>query len=234
MVNAPNTNTDDDVNLMEILEKLWLSRWVLIFFLTAAIAIGAIFVHYNTVQTINHKVIIPYFVNIYAPHHEQICSKDISCLQRLGAKQIINFAGGGFSNNDEIQSLIAYPTVLLPSSEYKKLLSSLREKINAHVLNEANIEISIIRSVMIEHVIPWDSIAKNLINAKRIIRQIHEGQDVVVFGNPTIQTTTLVSPRPVSVMILAILSGCIFGTFYVLFRDALLRRVQKSGVSNSP
>ena len=74
---------DDNVDLFELFETLWDSKWVISAFVALATLMG--FAYSQLAQPV-YYISAPYTLNIYSVNAQQICGNNVTCLEKVAKK----------------------------------------------------------------------------------------------------------------------------------------------------
>jgi capsular polysaccharide biosynthesis protein len=221
---------DDEIDLFEFFETLWDGKWLISAFVVLTTLIGF---GYSQVTEPKYDVSVPFRVNVYSVLSQQICESNnqnqrdwraSDCLADGTLGYFVERLGSGWSLNSK-SSAITYTTPT-PSSvnAYEDVLSNALTSTNEALRSEAISELASIESVSNDNVLATERVATNMLNAKRVIQSIDNGQSAITFGSVSVVKS---SPKVPLILALSVVLGGMIGVFFILVRNAITKRKEQ-------
>lgn len=209
---------DDEIDLFELFRTFWDGKWLICTFAVLITTIG--FVYLQVAQPV-YSVSIPYKVNAYSVSIQQMCASDsieakTRCMELRATKQLVSLLDDGWDSN--LSLLTKSP---LGTSEYIAKIERANLKLTNEIYIEAKAELAIIQTGLSDALLSTERVATDLLNAKRIVQTIDNGQSAVSFGSVSIVKS---SPKVPSVLGSSLILGTVIGLFSVLVRKAQRNR----------
>jgi hypothetical protein len=129
--------------------------------------------------------------------------------------------GGGWSLNSKGNSITFSTPTPSAVNVYEDILSNALTSTNEALRSEAISELASIESVSNENVLATERVATNMLNAKRVIQSIDNGQNVITFGSVSVVKS---SPKVPLILALSVVLGGMVGVFFILVRNAITKR----------
>lgn len=214
---------DDEIDLFEFFETLWDGKWLISAFVVLATLIGF---GYSQVAQPKYDVSVPYRVNIYSVLSQQICEsytqnqKD-ACLADGTSGYFVERLGSGWSLNSKGKSITFSTPTPSAVNAYEDILSNALTSTNEALRSEAISELASIESVLNDNVLATERVATNMLNAKRVIQSIDNGQSAITFGSVSVVKS---SPKVPLILALSVVLGGMIGVFFILVRNAITKR----------
>ena len=226
---------DDEIDLFEFFETLWDGKWLISAFVALATLIGF---GYSQVAQPKYDVSVPFRVNIYSVLSHQICESNIQnqkdwrgsdCLADGTLSYFLERLGSGWSLSSKSDA-ITYATST-PSSvnAYEDALSNALISTNEALKDEAISELASIESLSNDNVLATERVATNILNAKRVIQSIDDGQGAISFGSINVIKS---SPKVPLILALSVVLGGMIGSFFLLVRNAITKRKDRLAKSS--
>jgi len=211
-----NKKCEGDIDLFEVWDVFVDGRRTIYFTTAVAVCFGLIYFYFNPQK---YRVSSPYYVEIYSVVDQQFCSSNMTCLENRFSKKIGDISNNIWLLNDKRREAFIVTENVSKIPEYASDLKSLAKNITSKIYIEANEEIQLIQGE--PKFLSADSVTKNIINAKRIIRDVDRGRSAIDFGPVSISKS---SPRIEHILVLSILLGAMSGALLVLLRNAIRKR----------
>ena len=214
---------DDEIDLFEFFQTLWDGKWLISAFVALATLIGF---GYSQVAQPKYDVSVPYRVNVYSVLSQQICEsytqnqKD-DCLADGTLGYFVERLGRGWSLDSKGNTITFSTPTPSAVNAYEDILSNALTYSNEALRSEAISELASIESVLNENVLATERVATNMLNAKRVIQSIDNGQSAITFGSVSVVKS---SPKVPLILALSIVLGGMIGVFFILVRNAITRR----------
>lgn len=221
---------DDEIDLFEFFETLWDAKWLISVFVALATLIGF---GYSQVAQPKYDVTVPFRVNVYSVLSQQICESNnqnqkdwraSDCLADGTLSYFLERLGSGWSLSAKSDA-ITYATST-PSSvdTYEDALSNALISTNEALRSEAISELASIESVSNDNVLATERVATNMLNAKRVVQSIDNGQSAITFGSVSVVKS---SPKVPLILALSVVLGGMVGVFFILVRNAITKRKEQ-------
>ncbi|MBM6552354.1 Wzz/FepE/Etk N-terminal domain-containing protein [Marinomonas ostreistagni] len=207
---------DDEIDLFELFQTLWEGKWLITAFVVLALVAGG---SYAYLAQPKFNVSVPYAINIYPVSAQQICDSNVSCIEGEVNKRLSALSEGKWSLQNASVSIST--TAPAAASVYAQELSEYQKVITSEVYREATVELNLIQNDLNEALLNTERVATNMLNAKRTLQMIDNGQQVVSFGSVNIAKT---APKVPLILALSIVLGGMVGVFYVLVRSMIRKR----------
>ena len=208
-----NQIQDDEIDLFELFQMLWDGKGLISVFIVLTTLMGF---GYSQVAQPKYDVSVPYTFNIYSMSAKQICGSHIDCLEKETMKHLSPSLEGGWSLNFSLST----PRPL-DLSEYQSQLDGANVALTNAVYREAIIERNLIQTELTNALLSTETVAKNMLDAKRTIQVIENGKNVITFGSVSVVQS---APKATLIIILSVLLGGLLGVSFVLLRSAVRRR----------
>ncbi|KJE34917.1 hypothetical protein UF64_09355 [Thalassospira sp. HJ] len=216
---------DDEIDLFEILETLWGGKWFIVTFVILVTFVGFV---YSQVAQPKYEVSVPYAFNVYSVSTQQICDESnqvVECIESEQSKRLISLLEGGWNDSKKSSSLSLITINPLDVDGYKADFVRINELLTKEVYAEASTELALIQNELTDALLSTERVADNMLNAKRIIRSIDNGQMVLSFGSISVSQT---SPKVPLILAMSIVLGGMISALFVLVRKAMLKRKERS------
>ena len=211
---------DDEIDLFEFFETLWDGKWLISAFVALATLIGF---GYSQVAQPKYDVSVPYSFNFYSVSAQQICGSNIGCMEKETRKRLSSLLEGEWSSNISFTT-----TAPLDLSEYQSQIEQANIELTNEVYVDAKTELVLIQTEMTNALLSTEIVATNMLNAKRIVQSIDNGQSVITFGSVSIVKS---SPRVPLILTLSVMFGGMFGVFFILVRNAITKRKEQLSIA---
>ncbi len=210
---------DDNVDLFELFETLWDSKWVISAFVALATLMG--FAYSQLAQPV-YYISAPYTLNIYSVNAQQICGNNVACLEKVAKKRLASLLGDEWNGNYKDNGRFSLSTTtLLALSEYQTQLESANVALTNEVYEEATAEIAFIKTELNDSLLTTEIVAKNMLRAMRVIQLIDNRQNVVSFGSVLVVKS---SPKQSLIITLSFVFSSMLSAASVLVKYALKKR----------
>lgn len=209
---------NDEINLFDLCELLWDQKWVVAIVMGVVIASG---LAYSQIVVHQYEVTIPYKVNIYPVSEREFCSNDAACLEFRTANEMADHLQDGWtidSKNFTMSLVTDNPSSV---ADYDAAKKELAKTFTSEVYRKANADVALITGGLDEHMQSADVVAADLLNAKRVIRDVEGGQNAVDFGSVVIVRN---SPRVGLILALSALLGGFGSALYAVVLNAFRKR----------
>ena len=211
---------DDEIDLFELFETLWAGKWLISAFVVLATLIGF---GYSQVAQPIYDVSVPHSFNVYSVNAQQICrndiSSDINCMENETKKRLSSLLEGEWTSNISITT-----TAPLDLSEYQTQIEQANIKLTNEVYADATSELALIQTELTDALLSTEIVATNMLNAKRVIHSIENGQSVITFGSVSIVKS---SPKVSLILALSVVLGGMVGAIFILVRNAITKRKEQ-------
>ena len=225
-MNQMNQVQDDEIDLFELFQTLWDGKWLISAFVVLATLIGF---GYSQVAQPKYDVSVPYRVNVYSVLSQQICEsytqnqKD-DCLADGTLGYFVESLGSGWSLNSKGNTITFSTPTPSAVNAYEDILSNALTSTNEALRSEAISELASIESVLNDNVLATERVATNMLNAKRVIQSIDNGQSAITFGSVSVVKS---SPKVSLILALSVVLGGMVGVFFILVRNAITKRKEQ-------
>jgi capsular polysaccharide biosynthesis protein len=208
---------DDEIDLFELFETLWDGKWLISAFVVLATLIGF---GYSQVAQPNYKVSVPYRVNISSVFSQQMCnSKD--CLADGTLNILLESLSGEWEVSAKYKTITLMTLSPFSLNKYETIFSDALSRVTESIRNEAASELASIESISNANMLATERVATNMLNAKRIIQSIDNGQSAMTLGFVSVSKT---SPKVPLILALSVVFGGMIGVFFILVRNAIRKR----------
>ena len=221
---------DDEIDLFEFFETLWDGKWLISAFVALATLIGF---GYSQVAQPKYDVSVPYRVNVYSVLSQQICESNnqnqkdwraSDCLADGTLGYFIERLGGGWSLDSKGNAITFITPTPSAVNAYEDILSNALTSTNEALRSEAISELASIESFSNDNVLATERVATNMLNAKRVIQSIDNGQSAITFGSVSVVKS---SPKVSLILALSVVLGGMVGVFFILVRNAIAKRKEQ-------
>lgn len=206
----------DEIDLFELVEALWIGKWWIIG-ITALAALTA-FV-YVQMSTPIYSVKVAYEPNLYSVSAQQLCGGNVNCIEQQERKKLSHLIGQGWGNDDS--AFTASTPEPLPVADYEGLFDKANDDLTNAIMEEAKMELAFIDQELTGQLSASERVATNILNAKRLLNSIEQGEKAFIVGDPSISQK---SPRLALTLSMAIFGGGVFAVMFVLMRNAWINR----------
>lgn len=212
---------DDEIDLFELFQTLWDGKWLISVFVVLATLIGF---GYSQIAKPKYDVSVRYTTNIYSLSIQQTCSnvgRRLECMEAEVIKRIRYWAGDSWIKKKKNSPLSFSTSSPLKQSDYQAQIEQASTALTNEVFVDATATVAIIQTEMNDTLLSTEVVATNMLNAKRVIQQIDNGQSVVTFGPVLISKS---SPHVALILVSSLVLGGIAGMFFTLGRNTLAKR----------
>ena len=210
-----NQIQNDEIDLFVLFKTLWDGKWLISAFVVLTTLIGFV---YTQVIKPSYNVSVPHTINIYSLNSYGSCSSRVKCLEDETKKHLLYFLKAGW--NKKLSFLTTTP---LDLTEYEAQIERANVALTNDVYFKAKTEISFIQTELTDALLSTETVARNFVNAKRIINSIDSGQKAITFGSVSIVKKS----KAQLILAVSIILGGLFGVLFVIFRDVLKKRKEQ-------
>ena len=207
---------NDKMDLFEFFESLWDGKWRFSAFVVLATLIGF---GYSQVAQHKYDVSVPYSFNVYSVGVQQLCDRDIDCMEAETKKRLSTLLKGEWDSNI---SLIT--TAPLDLNEYQSQIDEANIALTNEVYLEATNELALIQNELTDALLSTEIVATNMLNAKRVVLSIDSGQNAISFGSVSVVKS---SPKVPLILALSVVLGGMVGVFFILVCNAITKRKEQ-------
>lgn len=212
---------DDAIDLFDLFQTLWNGKWIISAFVVLATLIGF---GYAQVAQPKYYVSVKYTTNIYSVSALQLCGNGIACLESQTIKRFLSLLGDGWSKKNKSSTLAVSISSPMEKSDYDVQIEKASTALTNEVFGEATAALALIQTELTDTLLSTERVATNMLNAKRIIRSIDNGQSVITFGSVSIVKS---SPKVPMILVLSVLLGGMVGVLYTLIRNVIAKRKEQ-------
>jgi len=225
---------DDEIDLIELFRIFWDGKWIIFAFAVLTTLAGF---SYSQVAKPNYEISVPYEVNIYSVLSQQICETSnhnskywlaSDCLADRTLTLALNELTGSWHLADRTATIWSETTSPLPLDDYRSMLSDAVKTTNNFIRDEAVSEIRLIESLSNRNGLATERVATNMLNSKRAIQWIDNGQSAINFGTISISQ---ISPNIQFILILSTITGVLSGALFVCACHAIRKIKNYSAVT---
>ena len=220
-MNEMNKVQDDEIDLFELFQTLWDGKWLISVFVALATLIGF---GYSQVVQPKYDVSVPYTTNIYSVSAQQICSRDMKCIESEAIKRLLSLLENSWAKKRKSSTLSFLTSFPLEENQYDALIQQANTALTNEVYIEASTELALIQTELTDALLGTERVATNMLNAKRIIQSIDGGQSVISFGSISVVKS---SPKVPLILALSFVLGGTVGVFFILVRNAIAKRKEQ-------
>ena len=220
-MNEMNKVQDDEIDLFELFQTLWDGKWLISVFVALATLIGF---GYSQVVQPKYDVSVPYTTNIYSVSAQQICSRDMKCIESETIKRLLSLLENSWAKKRKSSTLSFLTSFPLEENQYDALIQQANTALTNEVYIEASTELALIQTELTDALLGTERVATNMLNAKRIIQSIDGGQSVISFGSISVVKS---SPKVPLILALSFVLGGTVGVFFILVRNAIAKRKEQ-------
>ena len=218
---------EDEIDLLELLETLWQGKWQIVGFMTAALALVAVYAYSQFQKPASYTVTIPYSVNLFIPEAYRHClPENLLCHQKMTVDELVTLAGGEWSLDDDAH-LILVTDSPLAATAYDAEISSYNQALTDDILTRSEEEIRIIDELApYASILQTEELARVLLGTKRTMLAISNGKKALSLSQSSVTQNNIRSFN--SLFFGAVFSGGILGCIFVLIRQAFHARGRTS------
>ena len=220
-MNKMNQVQDDEIDLFELFQTLWDGKWLISAFVVLATLIGF---GYSQVAQPKYDVSVPYTSSIYSVSAQQICGSNIGCMESEAVKPLISLLGNSWSKEKKSSTLSFSTMFPLGQSDYEVQIKQASTALTTEVFVEATTELALIQTELTDALLSTERVATNMLNAKRVIQSIDNGQSAITFGSVSVVKS---SPKVPLMLALSVVLGGVIGVFFILVRNAITKRKEQ-------
>ena len=220
-MNQMNQVQDDEIDLFELFQTLWDGKWLSSAFVALATLIGF---GYSQVAQPKYDVFVSYTPNVYSVSAQQICGSNIGCMESEAVKRLISLLGNSWSKEKKSSTLSFSTMFPLGQSDYEVQIEQASTALTTEVFVEATTELALIQTELTDALLSTERVATNMLNAKRVIQSIDNGQSAITFGSVSVVKS---SPKVPLILVLSVVLGGMIGVFFILIRNAITKRKEQ-------
>jgi len=222
---------DDEIDLFELFETLWLGKWLISAFVAISVMSGFV---YSQLAQPKFEVSVSFAVKLYSVSAQQICEGEVSNKNNNGVveyiqnevnKQLMEDLDSNWNLTNKDSKLALSTEAPLNVKTYDDVFDKLNQTITNQIYNEALDEVTLIKTELNDALMSTERVATNILNATRIIKAIDSGQKAISFGFVAIKKT---SPKVPLVLALSILLGGMIGVVFVLVKNTIRKRKESA------
>ena len=109
-------------------------------------------------------------------------------------------------------------------NEYQSQIEEANIALTNEVYLEATNELALIQNELTDALLGTERVATNMLNAKRIIQFIDNGQSAITFGSVSVVKS---SPKVSLILPFLVVLGGMVGVFFILVRNAIAKRKEQ-------
>lgn len=220
-MSADRSSYDDEIDLFEFFETLWDGKWLISAFVVLATLIG--FGYWQVVKP-NYYVSVEYNSNLVSLSVQQMCDHNSGCMDTYTINHLLSFLGNNWKRDNTGSSLSFSTSSPLKKSDYEAQIEQANTSLTNATFLEASTEIAIIEADMADALLNSEIVASNMLNAKRLIHSIDNGQRAITFGSVSV---TKSSPKLLLILFSSVLFGGIMGVSFILISNFIKNRKEQ-------
>ena len=212
---------DDEIDFSELFETIWRGKWIISGFVAISVLSGFV---YSQLAQPKFEVSVSYVSKLYFSSAQRICGKKIACVKAETVKHLeLNLESDlNFTNkNSNLSFIIETPLSL---KTYDDVFDKLNQKLTDKIYNEAIDELNLIKTEL-NTFMSNDQVITSVLNAKRTIKAIDDGQNAISFGSVAIKKMSPIVPL---ILLLSIALGGMIGVVFVLVKNTILKRKESA------
>jgi len=221
---------DDELDLVELFETLWLGKWLISAFVAISVLSGFV---YSQLTPPKFEVSVSFAVKLYSVSAQQICEGEVSnknngvveCIQNEVSKQLMEDLDSNWNLTNKDSKLTLSTEAPLNVKTYDDVFDKLNQTITNQIYNEALDEVTLIKTELNDALMSTERVATNILNATRIIKAIDSGQKAISFGSVAIKKK---SPKVPLTLALSIVFGGLIGVIFVLVNNTIRKRKESA------
>jgi hypothetical protein len=195
MNDANRNDYDDEIDLFEIVEILWKSKWIIIAAVFLSLVIATTYVAYKPIVYV-YTVLYSSGFNIESNRFQQHLSDSSLSFSLDAKKKVISLA----SDDSLLAEAISIETNLISDNMTQALQNDARYKLQ---LLSDDTPIAILGT---------ETAAKDFISANTLLNKINNGEKTILF-QPVVKSVK--SPKTSLVLALSVIGGGMMGLFFV-------------------
>ena len=225
------TPYDDEIDLFELFETLWLGKWLISAFVAISVMSGFV---YSQLAQPKFEVSVSFAVKLYSVSAQQICEGEVSnknnngvveCIQNEVSKQLMEDLDSNWNLTNKDSKLALTTEAPLNVKTYDDVFDKLNQTITNQIHNEALDELTVIKTELNDALMSTERVATNILNATRIIKAIDSGQKAISFGSVAIKK---ISPKVPLILAISIVLGGLIGIVFVLVNNSIRKRKESA------
>ena len=220
-MNEINQVQDYEVDLFEFLQTLWDGKWLISACVVLATLIGFGF---SQIAKPKYDVSVPYICNIYSVSVQQNCRSKIACMESQTIKRFLSLLGNSWRQKGKSSTLSFKTLSPLDFSEYQSQIENANTALSNEIYTEATNELNIIQTGLTDTLLSTETVARNMLNAKRVVMSIDSGKNTITFGPVSVVKS---SSKIQFILVVSVILGVIIGVFVILFRSAIAKRKEQ-------
>jgi LPS O-antigen subunit length determinant protein (WzzB/FepE family) len=213
---------DDEIDLFELFETIWRGKWLISTFVAISVLSGFV---YSQLTPPKFEVSVSFEVKLYSVNAQQICGNNVGCIKAETSKPLIEDLDSDLNFTKKGSNLVLSTEAPLNVKTYNDVFDKLNQTITNQIYKEALDEVTLIKTELNDALMSTEQVAKNILNATRIIKAIDSGQKAISFGSVAIKKT---SPKVPLILALSILLGGMIGVVFVLVNNTIRKRKESA------
>jgi len=217
-MNDVNRNQyDDEIDLFEVVEILWKSKWIIIASVFLSLVIATAYLAYkNTV----YLYTVPYSSALNSVGDQSICAiydnKNLNhqkeCLNNYALAKFKDHLNSSFTNFYKKSAIELTSTNGNITEQLQSEIKQAVKKMTTALGTDTKRELMLISADTPTQILGTETVAKNYIAAKRLFNNINDGKKSIVF-KPVVKSVK--SPKTSLVLALSVIGGGMMGLLLV-------------------
>lgn len=212
---------DDEIDLFEFFSTLWDGKYLVSAFMTLAALMGF---GYSQFAQAKYDVSVPFVINGYSVSAQQICGDNIKCLESVESNRMLSFLDSSWSKKKRSSTISFSTSSPSDTSEYEVQITQANMAFTNAVYVEATTELVLIQTELSDALLSTERVATNMLNAKRIVQSVNNGQSPITFGSVSVVKS---SPKLPLLLSLSIVLGGMTGVMFIFARSAIKKRKER-------
>lgn len=205
--------SDNEIDLFELFQTIWDGKWLLCTLTLLVTLIGFV---YTQVAQPRYTVSVHHTHNIYSINAQQLCGSNVSCMEKEVKKRFLSLSGKGWSSSLSLSTKT--PSDI---SEYEAQIEQTNAALTNEIYIEAKAELALMQTELADVLLGTETVARNMLRARRLIRSIDSGQSAMAF-DPVVLVKS--SPKVSLILGFSVVLGGMIGVFSILVRNAIMSR----------
>ena len=204
---------DDEIDLFEVVDILWKSKWIIIASVFLSLMLATAYLAYKPTV---YLYTVPYSSSLNSIGALSICEKnnnvDQKCLNAQSFSELTYYLNRSFSNSYKKSAIEIVSTSGDITSQLQGEIKHAVQEMTEAQENDTQRELLIINADTPSQILGTETVAKNYIAAKRLLNDINNGKKAIEF-QPVVKTVK--SPKTSLVLALSLIGGGMIGLVLV-------------------
>jgi len=217
MNDANRNDYDDEIDLFEIVEILWKSKWIIIAAVFLSLVIATTYLAYKPIV---YVYTVPYSSALNSVGDQSICGNTDynnedshqKCLNNYALDEFKYHLNSSFTNSYKKPAIEITSTNGNITEQLQSEIKQAAKEMTTALENDTQRELMLINADTPTQILGTETVAQNYVAAKRLFNNINDGKKSIEF-QPVVKS--VISPKTSLVLALSVIGGGMMGLLLV-------------------